>query len=1052
MAGRDLGIRYSANAADLEKKSAAARKAVGSVGDSAGQSEGRIRRGMKNIVGAVGRAAKGVAKAGLAAAVIAIGVSLKKGFERLSNIEQAEKKLDSLGHSGKTVDKIMKNALASVKGTAYGLDTAATVAASAVAAGVKPGAELERTLTNVANASAIAGVGMDEMGAIFNKVATANKVQGDVINQLSDKGIPIVQLLAKSMGVTAEEVMKMSREGTIGFAEFQKAMEAGMAPDAAKNMGDTVAGATANVGAAMGRLGAVALSGIFPLIAPLFSEVIVVVDGLTDRLGPLMKRLNETFGPKLEGMISGSGEKFLAWFDNAVSKIVDLYNAVKAGDTSELGGQLRSVVETLGQLVSAARPAVDVLIGMGQNAGDVGKSVGELLGKGLQLLPPILEKASAAMSYLSENTGVLYAGLGVLAAGFVVVKAAEAAGRIASMARLPIMAAQVVVQRQLVLSNRALAATQGQATATTTANTAATNVNAAASARSRIAMVAHAAATKVVTVAQRALNLAMRLNPIGLIITGVMLLIAGIVLLWKRNETFRKIVTTVWNAVKNAVLTAASKIVALAKSLASWWKNLWTKAQEMGRKVGAAFVTMRDNVRKRAIELRDRVLAPFRAMRDTAAAVVVALRTRAINTFTSLRDGIRTRAGQARDVALAPFRTLRTKAGEIFRSLRDSVGKIFSGLTAKVKSPLGSLFRWINRNMIGNLNKVTSKFGLTIPKLPTFHKGGMIPGRGEYPLMGLGGEGVLNRRATRSIGGKKGVDALNQGGIGDWVKRASDYVRKPIDLVKSLASKGAKFVLDKIMSGIAGQIGTFPGPPIVKNVVPGVVRQLATKIGSWGKKKDAEEAAKMPAASGSIGKGPWRRPVAAGINNGYLGYPGHYGVDMAAPTGTPVHAVSDAVVQAVRHLTTSYGKHIQLRHADGLVTLYGHLSRTGVSAGKQVKSGQVIGAVGSTGNSTGPHLHFETRPGGRYPGPNPISEMRRRKVRLDTGGWLPQGESLVQNGTGRPEMAIPTKMFEQILASKEKDINVTVMIGQRELTSLVRTVVEDENRKAGARR
>ena len=103
---------------------------------------------------------------------------IQGGFDRAMNIEQAQFKLKGLGHDAESVDAIMKDALASVKGTAYGLGDAATVAASAVAAGIQPGENLERTLKLVADASAISGRTMDEMGAIFNKVATSNKVTG----------------------------------------------------------------------------------------------------------------------------------------------------------------------------------------------------------------------------------------------------------------------------------------------------------------------------------------------------------------------------------------------------------------------------------------------------------------------------------------------------------------------------------------------------------------------------------------------------------------------------------------------------------------------------------------------------------------------------------------------------------------------------------------------------------------------------------------------------------------------------------------------------------
>lgn len=84
----------------------------------------------------------------------------------------------------------------------------------------------------------------------------------------------------------------------------------------------------------------------------------------------------------------------------------------------------------------------------------------------------------------------------------------------------------------------------------------------------------------------------------------------------------------------------------------------------------------------------------------------------------------------------------------------------------------------------------------------------------------------------------------------------------------------------------------------------------------------------------------------------------HKGVDIGAPWGTPIYAVIDGVVQFAGH-SSGYGNFVRLAHAGGLGSGYGHMSRIAVSAGTHVARGQVIGYVGSTGMSTGPHLHWE---------------------------------------------------------------------------------------------
>lgn len=89
----------------------------------------------------------------------------------------------------------------------------------------------------------------------------------------------------------------------------------------------------------------------------------------------------------------------------------------------------------------------------------------------------------------------------------------------------------------------------------------------------------------------------------------------------------------------------------------------------------------------------------------------------------------------------------------------------------------------------------------------------------------------------------------------------------------------------------------------------------------------------------------------------------HRGLDIAAPTGTPIKAAAAGTVSKAGY-NGSYGKMIIITHGNGVQTLYAHCSQLNVSAGQTISQGQVIGKVGSTGNSTGPHLHLEVRVNG----------------------------------------------------------------------------------------
>ena len=128
-------------------------------------------------------------------------------------------------------------------------------------------------------------------------------------------------------------------------------------------------------------------------------------------------------------------------------------------------------------------------------------------------------------------------------------------------------------------------------------------------------------------------------------------------------------------------------------------------------------------------------------------------------------------------------------------------------------------------------------------------------------------------------------------------------------------------------------------------------------------------------------------PVPGRITSGYgmrrhpiLGYRRmHRGLDFKARHGTPIYAVTDGTVQAAGR-NGGHGNYVRLAHGNGLATGYSHMSRIAVSRGARVRSGQVIGYVGSTGLSTGPHLHYEMYRGGQSIDPASIRFVSRAQL------------------------------------------------------------------------
>ena len=130
---------------------------------------------------------------------------------------------------------------------------------------------------------------------------------------------------------------------------------------------------------------------------------------------------------------------------------------------------------------------------------------------------------------------------------------------------------------------------------------------------------------------------------------------------------------------------------------------------------------------------------------------------------------------------------------------------------------------------------------------------------------------------------------------------------------------------------------------------------------------------------------PSARPIATSVNftSGYgvrsdpfnRGARMHGGIDLAGPLGTPIYATADGIVGRSEWNNGGYGNLIELNHGQGIQTRYGHLSQRLVQAGQRIHRGQLIGLMGSTGRSTGSHLHYEVRIDGRAVNPIPFLQQ-----------------------------------------------------------------------------
>jgi len=200
-------------------------------------------------------------------------------------------------------------------------------------------------------------------------------------------------------------------------------------------------------------------------------------------------------------------------------------------------------------------------------------------------------------------------------------------------------------------------------------------------------------------------------------------------------------------------------------------------------------------------------------------------------------------------------------------------------------------------------------------------------------------EGVSKRVAQ--VAGVSYTDPEIQADLTQAQATVMDYITPDDAALRSSESLGRE--LDRLQQQVALQNDRFAMLDLALTKRAGVEASLPTY-----------QPVNYPYLSSSFG---WRRNPVTGR------YAMHEGLDFAAPRGTPIRAASGGVVTEAGRVS-GYGKIVEINHGNGLVTRYAHASRLDVKVGDIVEKGQVIANVGTTGRSTGPHLHFEVRMAG----------------------------------------------------------------------------------------
>lgn len=278
--------------------------------------------------------------------------------------------------------------------------------------------------------------------------------------------------------------------------------------------------------------------------------------------------------------------------------------------------------------------------------------------------------------------------------------------------------------------------------------------------------------------------------------------------------------------------------------------------------------------------------------------------------FTNVIMGPVNKAKAALDKAIGAIKSA-------WNTLPDAIGKSWDKLSSVLKRPIEVAAKYVVNPMINSFNNLAHKVGMDKNKLAEwkpFYSGGYTGTRPTRAVAGVvhGKEFVMDAATTAKAGGERAMEFLRSAIRSGWRPPGFRNGGMVPDREGRSSRSTVTHVIPEYRGG--GFVKTF-------NPVPGGVT-------------NRHSSAQYPWAS--------------------------FAGDFAQPMGVAIAAWKDAIVAAVNHWGYSYGNHVRLNHPDGTSSLYAHMSRTAVSPGQQVAGGSTIGYVGSTGKSSGPHLHFET--------------------------------------------------------------------------------------------
>lgn len=467
---------------------------------------------------------------------------------------------------------------------------------------------------------------------------------------------------------------------------------------------------------------------------------------------------------------------------------------------------------------------------------------------------------------------------------------------------------------------------------------------------------------KLAEVAQWAWNAAMSANPIGIIIIAIAAFIAIIVLLWKKCDWFREMVLGLWNKIKakfeeikpfleevwNTITDIFSEAIGIVVNL---FKSAWDKIKEVWDVVSPYFAELWEMI-KLIFSVVEAVLgAYFRG----AWAAIKFVWDLASPYFQFLWETIKTIFSVVAEVLGGFF----SAAWEAIKFIWDVVGPYFRALWNTIKTIFSVVAAVLGGNFGDAVKAIKSWWNSMVQYFSDIWEGIKKVFAGIVDFFREKFSAAYNTVTEHFT-------------LDNFKKVFDDSIVGGLRAIKDNVATAAKEVWEEIKKWLQQKIGIF--------------------LGFGGAEGDGDGELGMAGSLSPFNCSYISSPYGKKRKGGRI----HKGIDFAASSGTPIQSVC-AGRASVRYEPNGFGNYVVVRDAAGRLHYYGHMSRTSVQDGAIVFRGSRIGYVGSTGRSTGPHLHYGVKVGGGWVNPGPYCRSARGYA---TGGFPAPGELFFANEEG----------------------------------------------------